>query len=599
MERQQLVAIFFICLLANHEARRLEALSNIVKLSQRKTTDDTDAGSGVEAYTSIDPEHAVCGGLGALLRCNKPGCHRKYMWLDKPTQSCRPTDEYKLESNPVFFAKVEVQRLLEKSIKFKKTGCVIGSLFGGKDVYMCKCMRRMQQMLSYLRYVNKLKLLALNDPEHPAYQYVSSSLFNDTMTIVFENIVAGFDKYESSPAGTGLQFGKSWQKLKEIKVLSSKVAPSTDDVSTDDSSTDGPSIDDLEATEEEIASEEVALITGAMLKMVDVQITHGLKAQIQSAAREQHLFYARPVDEVVQLLEGEISASMLVGGIDETALGRLSRDVVTNMKGELSSNQSNLLQLSSNLSVVMRGSGPLKWLYKHGVGWVVARIAWLMIFLMGSLEGIILGGVIFPLLFVSCVLLKFVKWMGLDVLDEISSESDEQPTIEGLRSISYCPTLMWEAVGFDTSPKGVGLPLQVFVEPARFASATTGVVHPLYNRRAPDVQCGSKASCLEGKCVCHPGYYPSAGEGSMEGSCALLWTEHGCACKATWQKRRLILFKSFHLGCPATLRYCEVDKSHPSWNTCKRSALIRKGWAVTRTYDRCTPKELYAPVQSL
>lgn len=569
MERRQFVALFCVCLLVGDEGKRVEILSRPEGTALHA---DPNSSAEFEAHSSPDLDLQICGAGGTPFRCNKLGCHRHYMWLDTQIESCRLTDEYKLNNNPVYFAKVEVQHLLEESKKLNDTGCVVGTLFGGEDEHMFKCMRRLQHMVRLLMYINKVKTEASSNPRHPAHEYVSSDLFKGLMKTLSENIAGGFDKYERISGGTGPKYSESWRELQKIKVLA------------DERKHDNYF---LNAFEKEKASQDAACITSAMLKMFGIELTDEQKAVILSAAQQQQVSTAELVGEAVQMLEEDISNTMLGGAIDESALGNLSLDVVTNLKEERPLDPSAFVQTSSTISTPAQVVGPLKSFVDHSLVWVVARIAWLMIFLMGSIVNIIGVAVIFPLLILSCLSVKFVKLLGIDLLYKYGYLGDATPAMRGFRNIGGCPAALWEFVGFDFA-------FDVFMEPARIASDTTGVVNLVRTRSklCEHVQCGENALCRGGRCRCCPGYYPNPGRDS----CTLISTHHGCACKANWQHGESTLFKSSYLGCPATLRFCEVDTRHPSWGICKRSLHIKNGYIPNYTYDNCTFARLHATV---
>jgi hypothetical protein len=220
---------------------------------------------------------------------------------------------------------------------------------------------------------------------------------------------------------------------------------------------------------------------------------------------------------------------------------------------------------NSTGAVQARGTGPLKWIFKHGLGWIVTRIAWVLLFLVGSAIGLIRAGVIFPLLFLGCTLTKFITWVIRDVGYNLLWEGEVDLVVKRFQNIGKCPAWAWDSVGFDASQEGAVK--QIVIQPASFASYMTGV-HHLYKSAeslCEKVKCGSHAQCQKGQCICNKGYFPDA---SSPGHCFQAPTSAGCRCKTMWSQQELIIFSSTHYGCPLSGK-CEVDRAHASFSTCK------------------------------
>jgi hypothetical protein len=257
--------------------------------------------------------------------------------------------------------------------------------------------------------------------------------------------------------------------------------------------------------------------------------------------------------------------------------------------------------------VQARGTGPLKWIFKHGLGWIVTRIAWVLLFLVGSAVGLIRAGVIFPLLFLGCTLTKFITWVFRDVGYNLLWEGETDLVVKRFQRIGKCPAWAWEAVGFDASSEDTVK--QIVIQPATFASGVTGVHHWYKSEEnlCEKVTCGSQAECHRGQCICNTGYYPDA---SSPFHCSLAPTSAGCRCKPTWSQQEMVVFFSIHHGCPSSGK-CEVVRSSGfNYSQCfsyirsaPKGILEQIGTAIgaldSKVFDTCKPLPFRAVMQAL
>mmetsp|Transcript_20295 Transcript_20295/g.48114 ORF Transcript_20295/g.48114 Transcript_20295/m.48114 type:complete len:598 (+) Transcript_20295:64-1857(+) len=580
--RRQQIAICFILLLAGHEAVRTQHAIEEAALHV--------GASGKEQ----DLDWAGCGKQSLL--CSTEGCARQYLWLDTPRQSCRYTEEYKLTHNQPVFLDVELGRLEEKSEKFAKDGCIMGGRW-------FKCQRRVKQMIRILKYVKKGLQQARADPTNPAHEMASSAEVRQRMVQVGENIGTGFEASKEL-SGQGLQFKEALRQMLQVgQEPEPTVEPNETDV-------------DENITEEADSSADAAAVS-AMLTMVGVTLNTEQKATLMTNM-ESHADSMDDTseDEVVEALDEDIGNTLMAyteeeglaeglppGRAVELAAqrkGNFSSEVSETDTGgdeDLESNETaSLLELAGGQEL-MSGDGPLKILWYKGLGWLVSRIAWLFLFLVGAAWGVFRAGLVFPLLFVGCTALKFLWWLGRGVGYHGLWEGNGTKVVKGFKRIGKCAPWMWEAVGFTATSNMKEIPGQVFIPPARFASRVTGVYHATkeLGDLCTNVTCGVNAGCHAGTCRCLTGFYPAQGEFS----CGPLVTESGCVCKTIWESRARRFFGASYAGCPRW-SMCKVDTAHPSYSLC-RKRLPTKGlfFKSPRSKDRCMFQDLNAKRRAL
>jgi len=605
MLSSKLRAVVFILLLAGQEAVRVSTVSD--DMIMRRARINTSEGVG----TPVDLDWKGCGSV-TCMKGALEGCEREYIWLDKPGQSCRYTQSYKLANNQDAFMKSELARLHAKSEKFKRTGCIFGyAVSFDPDTYLFKCSRRMKQIVRLLHYVNKVKAAALDDETHPAHEYAISSEVSDMLSEVGENMAAGFAKYQGQYGGD-LDYVSAYKDMLTMPEKESAAIQECPDCAVSE-------------TPEDTGAQETGFVTFSMLKMVGIDLDEEQKAELLSVIEEQKNKDV-DVDDVINSIESDIDKTTLSGKIaeevDPSELDTQQREAMEaqiqeDMKdmddteeesGPSSPEGANgsLAELSTGGSVSTQGTGPLKWLFKHGLGWVISRIAWLVLYLVGTAVGIIKAGVVFPLLFVGCMLLKFARWWFADLLYEGGVEGNWKQVSKGFANIGKCAPEMWDLVGYDSGKNGENLPGQIFVQPGRWASKATGVHHLYKESKAlcATVVCGQNAVCNHGQCFCNNGFY-GVGDGMQGPDCGQLQTANGCTCMTSWQKVTGYIFTSQHLGCPRRGQMqgrCKVDKSHPSYATCSSKLKQTRTWINRKrlsNYDSCTPTPRRAEVTSV
>jgi len=261
-----------------------------------------------------------------------------------------------------------------------------------------------------------------------------------------------------------------------------------------------------------------------------------------------------------------------------------------------------LVELSQKAhSVTERGTGPLKWLVLHAWPWFTARVAWLWLYMVASSLNFIKAGFVFPLVFVNCVLKKYIWWLFYDVGYRFGWEGEWEQLAGNFKNIGKCSPWMWEAIGFDSNATVIE---NVYIQPGFFASDLTGVRHPILDgaQLCKKMTCGRHAACVDGACICDAGYRPDTSE---PGHCELSATSHGCVCLAGWKESGI--FSTYYgSGCSPVRRRCRVDKDHTSYETCRRTlphpstGLI--GWLTGWTghlEDSCTPAPYRARVPAM
>mmetsp|Transcript_116924 Transcript_116924/g.325863 ORF Transcript_116924/g.325863 Transcript_116924/m.325863 type:complete len:610 (-) Transcript_116924:192-2021(-) len=600
--------LILLCLLAGGEAARISASTALAAATRMIAAkhhtqhgrsyqhDMAEGGRGVTQKTmDLDwPGCAKKSGFWANHCADTEGCAVQPIWLDTPRQKCRFMDEFKLRPAEVpRFLPVELKRLEEKTATFAKHGC----LFGG---WWVKCYRRMRQIVRLLKYVRQAVEEAKADPSHPAHTLASSGATTEALQRAADNLATGFEKHEAGKEH-GAKFGEAFQKLKDMPETLREAAEIADSNKASLSA------------EEKDAMEKTASVE-AMLAVTNTKINDEQRAELFArieAGEGSDMEKADDLDEAVDMVtaqtDGMFQASDkedLEGVQDQE---RQTDDEEDDVEDKLAKDDDDsLLQLedlgaraSGNASQLAHGTGPLKWLFKNGLGWIVTRVAWLVLFLIGAALGIIRAAVIFPLLFVSCTLAKFLVWLFRDVGYNLLWEGETKHLATRFKRIGKCAPWMWETVGFDATAPSVGdVAAQVVIQPAQFASHVTGV-HHVYkskNQLCDNMRCGANAHCLAGQCHCLGGYYPQA----HRPDCALAVTSTGCRCLHRWEARTLSkLSGQVHYGC-APGGTCTVDKEDPSYATCKGNltSLLTK-MSLSDPSDSCARQPFEALVPAL
>mmetsp|Transcript_67268 Transcript_67268/g.190867 ORF Transcript_67268/g.190867 Transcript_67268/m.190867 type:complete len:606 (-) Transcript_67268:148-1965(-) len=555
------VVVLFLFLLAGAEAERINSAANLAAAARAEIESHSFKGRSSTDKKTMDLDWHGCASKTNWLfgpSCGDvEGCEWHKLWLDAPRQSCRFSDGYKLRpENVQRFLPVELARLEEKSATFAKSGC----LFGG---WFAKCYRRMRQIIRLLKYVRRAVSDAKSDPSHPAHALAASEETSQKLLRAADNLAAGFRKLQGTD-GVGEAFGMMAEGPESLRAAAAAVEGAENRSLTD---------------EEKVAMENTRAVEG-MLKAAGTNLDDEQRAELYA-----QLEAGGPTEESEDDLDADVEE--LVGSLDQ-AMGESDSDDRSNLQQQEGSvdeedeedpedvvakaaDAAALVQLgaqtgtNSTGALQARGTGPLKWIFQHGLGWIVTRIAWVLLFLVGSAIGLIRAGVIFPLLFLGCTLTKFITWVFRDVGYNLLWEGEIDLVAKRFLKIGKCPAWAWEAVGFDASSKDTVK--QIVVQPATFASGVTGVHHWYKSEEGlcAKVKCGSHAACHRGDCICNKGYYPDA---SSPGHCVQGLTSAGCRCKAMWSQQELVIFSSRHYGCPSSGR-CEVDRAHASFSTCR------------------------------
>jgi len=508
----------------------------------------------------------------AMWCADTEGCAAQLLWLDTPRQQCRFTDEYKLmPENVPRFLPVELARLEEKSATFASKGCLFGGWWG-------KCYRRMRQIVRLLKYVRRAVQDAKTDGSHPAHALATSSETQQTLEHVANNMVEGFGKHEANHA-RGVDFGAAYDSLRALPAMLRATKEAAE------AGEGGQAV----SSAEKGAMESTAAIE-AMLKATRTELSEEQRSELfaEIEAGGATGVDEDEVDRDVEIMAAELDAAFQ--GADESDLASLSAqgEVMDetvdpeDAKAEAEDKDpSALLELGegagANASRAMRarGTGPLKWIFKHGLGWLVTRVAWLVLFLVGAALGLV-RAVAFPILFLGCVLAKFMVWVFRDFGYNLLWEGETSLVVGRFKKMGKCAPWMWEAIGFDASADDVAA--QVVIQPLQFASDTTGVHH--FYKSSKDlckhVECGENAKCHGGKCVCTAGTYPAEGA-----NCAGALTRSGCRCKVSWEETNHLFWTKTRYGCPVT-GACKVNKYDPTYKTCQHKleseapSLLRK-----------------------
>jgi len=557
-------AIFILVLLASHEPLVMAERIKQHNMASTGKTPDKDW-DGCKAFSK-----KACKA--------KTGCGMEKVWLDTPRQSCRFTEEYKLQTENIMkYFPTEIKRLEEKTVTFSKHGCLFGFF------PMFKCHRRMLQTIRLFNYVRKARELVAQDTEHPAYDYVMGQGTKDRLERVASNLVTGFQKNPKTK-NFGLDEG----------VMKMKQTPANLDAMKAEADKAG-----VELTEKDMAMREEAERTAAVLTMMGAEVTdesvNNLKAAMEASGEELQESQENdvgtgsdPIDILAKVtakdledLDEDQRAELTAES--EEAGSETEEDLTDPDDHELADppatagNSSALIQLD-NMAPKKHG-GPLKmllwtgpkWLMKHGIGWIFFRIVWLVVFLITSVFSVIRAFALFPVGLIACVLWRALYWVGVDLLWEGDVSGD------GFKAIGQCPAMMWDAVGFDTGNPKESAAGQIILQPARLAAHVSGVYHPYKSVGRPDpckgIICGSHARCLSGQCYCSLGMYPVQGTPN----CGMLVTTNRCVCRTAWASG-FGPFENKFYGCNANNK-CKVDVNMSSNSqTCVKAMSKARGW---------------------
>jgi len=252
------------------------------------------------------------------------------------------------------FFPVELARLEEKSATFARTGC----LFGG---WWSKCYRRIRQVVRLLKYVRRAEAKAKEiGPSHEAYDLLTSSKTQEALLRTAKNIAAGFKKH-----GEGSKFGLDFEQgFNDIMNLQASVKSVEDEARLNNES----------LTQGEKQTLEDTLAVEAMLKAQGIVLTDeqraALYARIEAGSDSQDDSLDESlIDDEEQDLDRTFDAAERDGNH-----GELFSDLAAQENANTTESPASLLEVASEQALTTRGTGPLKWLFKHGLGWLVTRI---------------------------------------------------------------------------------------------------------------------------------------------------------------------------------------------------------------------------------
>jgi len=404
-----------------------------------------------------------------------------------------------------------------------------------------------------MTFVRKAREQVGADPTHPSYDMVTSEDTTRSLQRVSDYLAQGFAKHQGD--GPKLMFGDALESLKRAHTEVQE-APASSGL-----------LDSEKANMEKTAT------TAAMLAMVDIDVNEAERGHLYALVEAQGDSEGSDSNAIVEDQMNAIDDMMHQADDGDLAnIFALEDDEDEEGEDEVVYDLNDTNAVASLIEKVGHGPpaskekvGPLKWLFQHGLGAIVARVAWLMLFSVGVALGLIRGAVIFPLLFIGCVLLKFAAWFSLDFGYSFLWEGDTG-AFSRFPKIGQCAPAMWDAVGFDSSVANTAG--QIFIQPATFASEVTGVEHLYRSPKSPceSVACGKNAACRGGQCYCMSGFYPPS-EGESPSDCTLATTHAGCKCKSFWSHDGVIGHTS-HYGCSAVRRTCIVDTEDTTYKTC-------------------------------
>jgi len=418
-----------------------------------------------------------------------------------------------------------------------------------------------------LTFVRKATEQARADPTHPAYALATSETTTKSFERISEYLAQGFAKHQGD--GQPLQFGEALKRMTQAHMAMQEESEAAAD---SNSSISGIS-------DEEKATMEKTATTAAMMSMVNVDLNEEERGHLYALAEiegdsegsDASAIVEEQMNGIDDILQSADDGDFANIAAQETFDDEEDDDEIQDIDTEASeTTDASLIETAGRGQVVQPKEkvGPLKWLFKHGLGWIIARVAWLALFSVGAVLGVIRGAVIFPLLFVSCTLLKFASWLFNDFGYDYLWNGDTG-AFSRFGKIGQCAPAMWDAVGFDASVENTAS--QIFVQPATFASQVTGV-HHVYRASeslCAGVDCGENASCHGGQCYCRPGFYPPS-RGMSPSDCVPATTQAGCKCQGYWYMREAMgLYSSSHYGCSTSRGKCVVNTQDQTYGTCR------------------------------
>jgi len=534
-------------------------------------------------------------GCAAFTGCKKQlGCTRKYLWLDSPRQSCRYTDEHKLQRDQILtFFPVEIARLEEKSVKFAKHGCITGG-------WWFKCYRRMQQILRLFNYVRKAQGLVLAEgKDHPAFAFMNDSKTQQQFKTIAENLGSGFEK--NGETGK-LSIGSGLRRMMSVQLEMQKIQ--------DEATAKG-----VPLTEEELSTIEQSKQTAALLAINGQDVTdeqaEKLRAMMEASGQGKTVKPTAGQDEIDDIVQEQEETIMALDDDDREAVRDAAQEKETDdddqdadddelhppslMQAEEYENEydqqanSSLIQLSARdgplKKLVKGGWKGLKWVVGHGVGWLFRRLVWTVAFLVGFTFSFVRAVVIWPIALLMCGSVRSISWLFGDVLWEGQNQK------EGFKRIGHCAPEMWNAVGFDSNNVGKSLVNQTIKDPAKDASWMSGVYHP-YKSGKPEpcarVTCGANAQCAtvgtQAKCFCSYGYYPASdGQGGYQASCQLKQTANNCQCEAYWSSWGVGYYGCNKNGECKVTSACKASLGHQNIT----SRIFKAAVGMKTTIDKC------------
>mmetsp|Transcript_41028 Transcript_41028/g.76291 ORF Transcript_41028/g.76291 Transcript_41028/m.76291 type:complete len:447 (-) Transcript_41028:59-1399(-) len=196
----KLKAVFFLVLLAGHEAVRVVEETSTAKSLLTNSTHPTPQ-EWAEEYQAANQK---CTWSMRTWKCMGAdgGCERKALRLDKPlpfSEQCRLSDKYMLEHDAKRNFKMMAGVLKDKSEKYK-SGCLSTWAFAN-----LKCKRRMQQMVGALRFMSKAqgKLQFMTEEDRQEQAAVYSSTLEDLKGVLGTEATVAMklkDKIQNSPS---------------------------------------------------------------------------------------------------------------------------------------------------------------------------------------------------------------------------------------------------------------------------------------------------------------------------------------------------------------------------------------------------------------
>jgi hypothetical protein len=140
----QAKAMYLMLLLAGHETVRIRqkiSVHNSTLNPQRRVEDEWQSENEACTWTTT-------------FKCKGPGCGFRYLPCDRPSESCRLTDEHMLKTERAHYFHLQAGLLAAKSAKFSKK-C--------RDASDLKCLRRAMHMFRAMIFLAKAQDSSLMD----------------------------------------------------------------------------------------------------------------------------------------------------------------------------------------------------------------------------------------------------------------------------------------------------------------------------------------------------------------------------------------------------------------------------------------------------